>query len=80
MFIGYAINSAAYIFPPKCKVERLPPSTNKKGEKEWSDNKVELKSKRRRKETFFGNDNYIFLPDNDPLTYEEAMSSRDASR
>ena len=64
----------SHIFPIKSKVERLLPSTNKKGQKEWSDNKVELRSKRRRKKTFFGNNIYIFLLDNDPLPYE-AMSS-----
>jgi len=34
---------------------------------------VKLRSKRTRKETNFGGDYYVFLVDNDPLTYSEAI-------
>jgi len=38
----------------------------------------DLRSKRQRKETSFGNDFYIYLVENEPQTFCEAISSSDA--
>lgn len=68
------------IFPLKESVERPVKNSNVEPENEGNENEeIEpRRSKRQRKETNFGDDFYTYLIDNDPLTYKEAVTSRDA--
>jgi hypothetical protein len=62
------------VFPLKVESVNDNPSLNKEDVNTYDD----LRSKRQRKETSFGNDFYTYLVENEPQTFYEAISSSDA--
>ncbi|KAJ0041960.1 hypothetical protein Pint_17978 [Pistacia integerrima] len=69
------------VFPKKINYETFESSPQHDTHQNSSkSSKLEIRrSKRVRKAKSFGDDYYVFLVKNDPQTYEEAMTSRDAS-
>ena len=67
-----------FIFPEKTTIEN-PLPINKSTDNIHVGFEIEhRKSKRMRKTTNFGDDFYVFLTENDPQTFTEMMTSRDA--
>ncbi|XP_031247862.1 uncharacterized protein LOC116105594 [Pistacia vera] len=87
---GELLNSIFFenVFPKKINYEKTLPQnetleSSPQNETLWNSSEsseLEIRrSKTVRKAKSFGDDYYVFLTENDPQTYEEAMTSRDAS-